>query len=100
MIQIIEGASGSGKSRLVYEEIIQAAMREPEKTFFLLVPEQFTMQAQRDIVTMHPSHGTMNIDIVSFKRLAYRVFEELNIRTDHVLEDFGKSMLLIGRAHV
>ncbi len=94
MIQIIEGASGSGKSRLVYEEIIQAAMREPEKTFFLLVPEQFTMQAQRDIVTMHPSHGTMNIDIVSFKRLAYRVFEELNIRTDHVLEDFGKSMLL------
>ena len=54
MIQIIEGASGSGKSRLVYEEIIQAAMREPEKTFFLLVPEQFTMQAQRDIVTTEP----------------------------------------------
>lgn len=94
MIQIIEGPSGSGKSRLVYEEIIQMAGKEPEKNFFLLVPEQFTMQAQRDIVSLHPQHGTMNIDIVSFNRLAYRIFEELNIRTDYVLEDFGKSMLL------
>lgn len=94
MIQIIEGPSGSGKSRLVYEEIIQMSRKEPEKNFFLIVPEQFTMQAQRDIVSLHPQHGTMNIDIVSFNRLAYRIFEELNIRTDYVLEDFGKSMLL------
>lgn len=94
MIQIIEGASGSGKSYTVYQELIQASIKEPDKKFFFLVPEQFTMQAQRDIVTLHPKHGTMNIDIVSFNRLAYRVFEELNIRCEHVLEDFGKSMLL------
>lgn len=94
MIQIIEGPSGSGKSHFVYQEIIQASMEFPDKKFFLIVPEQFTMQAQRDIVTLHPRHGTMNIDIVSFNRLAYRVFEELNIRCGHVLEDFGKSMLL------
>lgn len=94
MIQIIEGPSGSGKSHLVYTKIIQASIESPDKQFFLIVPEQFTMQAQRDIVTLHPKHGTMNIDIVSFNRLAYRVFEELNIRCDQVLEDFGKSMLL------
>lgn len=94
MIQIIEGPSGSGKSHLIYEELIRASMEAPEQQFFLIVPEQFTMQAQRDIVTLHPQHGTMNIDIVSFNRLAYRVFEELGINCDHVLEDFGKSMLL------
>lgn len=94
MIQIIEGPSGSGKSYLVYEEMIRASIKAPEQRFFLIVPEQFTMQAQRDIINLHPQHGTMNIDIVSFNRLAYRVFEELNIRCDHVLEDFGKSMLL------
>lgn len=94
MIQIIEGPSGSGKSHLVYTTIIQASIESPDKRFFLIVPEQFTMQAQRDIVTIHPRHGTMNIDIVSFNRLAYRVFEELNIRCEHILEDFGKSMLL------
>lgn len=94
MIQIIEGPSGSGKSHQVYEAIIQESIDNPDRSFFLIVPEQFTMQAQRDIVVRHPRHGTMNIDIVSFNRLAYRIFEELNVRTDHVLEDFGKSMLL------
>lgn len=94
MIQLIEGCSGSGKSYLIYEEMIQASVENPDKNFFLIVPEQFTMQAQREVVTLHPQHGTMNIDIVSFNRLAYRVFEEMNIRCENVLEDFGKSMLL------
>ncbi len=94
MIQILEGPSGSGKSYQIYQRIIRRSMEEPEKRCFLVVPEQFTMQAQRDIVQMHPCHGTMNIDIVSFNRLAYRVFEEQNIHCGQILEDFGKSMLL------
>ena len=94
MITILEGASGSGKSYQLYNRIIRQSMEAPDKKFFLVVPEQFTMQAQRDIVSLHPRHGTMNIDIVSFNRLAYRVFEEQNVRCDRVLEDFGKSMLL------
>lgn len=94
MIQILEGPSGSGKSYQVYQRIIRQSMEEPERKFFLVVPEQFTMQAQRDIIRLHPYHGTMNIDIVSFHRLAYRVFEEQNIHCGRILEDFGKSMLL------
>lgn len=94
MIQILEGPSGSGKSYQLYTRMIGQAIKEPERKFFLIVPEQSTMQAQRDVVTMHPQHGTMNIDIVSFNRLAYRVFEEQNVSCDHVLEDFGKSMLI------
>ena len=94
MITILEGASGSGKSYQLYNRIIRQSLDAPDKKFFLVVPEQFTMQAQRDIVSLHPRHGTMNIDIVSFNRLAYRVFEEQNVRCDRILEDFGKSMLL------
>lgn len=69
-------------------------MENPDTKYFAIVPEQFTMQTQKEIVTLHPNHGVMNIDIVSFQRLAYRVFEELAIVNPDVLDDMGKSMIL------
>lgn len=93
-VRFLLGASGSGKSRQIYNEIIQASIKEPERNFYLIVPEQYTMEAQRELVTMHPAGGMMNIDAIGMNRLAYRVFDELGICTGQVLEDFGKSMLI------
>ena len=93
-LQFIIGGSGSGKTRTLYENLIRQSMEEPDGRFFALVPEQFTMQTQKEIVMLHPNHGVMNIDIVSFERLAYRVFEELAIENLAVLDDMGKSMVL------
>lgn len=93
-LQFIIGGSGSGKTHKLYEDLIRQSMEEPEGRFFALVPEQFTMQTQKEIVMLHPNHGVMNIDIVSFERLAYRIFEELAIENLSVLDDMGKSMVL------
>lgn len=92
--QFIIGSSGSGKTHRLYEDLIERSIREPQSSFIAIVPEQFTMQTQKQIVTMHPDHGTMNIDIVSFNRLAYRIFEELAVEHAAVLDDMGKSMVL------
>ena len=93
-LQLILGGSGSGKTTYLYDEVIRLSMEHPQEQYFLSVPEQFTMQTQKDIVTRHPNHGTMNIDIVSFARLAYRIFEELAVEQLSVLDDMGKSMVL------
>ena len=93
-LQLILGGSGSGKTTLLYDRVIQASLAQPERQYFVIVPEQFTMQAQKDIVVRHPDHGTMNIDILSFQRLAYRIFEELAVENLQVLDDIGKSMVL------
>ncbi len=93
-LQFIFGASGSGKTRYLYEHLIRQSIEKPHIQYVAIVPEQFTMQTQKDIVTLHPDHGTMNIDIVSFERLAYRVFEELAVEHPQVLDDMGKSMVL------
>ena len=69
-------------------------MKEPEDRFFVVTPEQATMQAQKEIVRLHPNHGTLNIDIVSFERLAYRIFSELSLPQPEVLDDTGKNMVL------
>lgn len=93
-LQMILGGSGSGKTCRLYTELIEQSMEQPDARYIAIVPEQFTMQTQKEIVSLHPNHGVMNIDIVSFKRLAYRVFEELAISNPQVLDDMGKSMVL------
>ena len=71
-LQFILGKAGSGKTRSLYEDAINRSIKEPDFHYLVIVPEQFTMQAQREMIRLHPRHGMMNIDVLSFKRLAYR----------------------------
>ncbi|NLJ90383.1 MAG: helicase-exonuclease AddAB subunit AddB, partial [Clostridiales bacterium] len=93
-LQLILGSSGSGKSHKLYKEIIDKSISHKDVNYLIVVPEQFTLQTQKEIVTKHPYNGTMNIDILSFLRLAHRVFEETGGNNRPVLEDTGKSMIL------
>ena len=68
-LQLILGGSGSGKTTALYEMVIQESIQNSNESYFVIVPEQFTMQAQKDMVMMHPAHGTMNIDVLSFQRI-------------------------------
>ncbi len=93
-LQFVLGPSGAGKSHYIYEKIIKESMDHPDINYILLVPEQYSLALQRKMVKLHPYGGTLNIDVIGFNRLAYRVFDELNVKTKKVLEDFGKSMLV------
>ena len=88
------GASGAGKSTALYREIIERSMEHPEQNFFLIVPDQFSMQTQAELVRLHPRKGIMNIDALSFSRLAHRVFEEVGEDARTVLDDTGKSLVI------
>ena len=88
------GPSGSGKSTQLYKEIIARSGYETKKNFLVVVPDQFTMQTQKDMVLLHPKGGIMNIDVLSFGRLAHRIFEEVGGNERPVLDDTGKSLIL------
>lgn len=93
-LQFVIGSSGAGKSDMVYQQIIEASLQYPKQNFYVLVPEQFTMQTQKTLVDLHPAHGIMNIDVLSFARLAFRVFEEVGKDCPPLLEETGKSFVL------
>ena len=101
-LQFVLGSSGSGKTHILYEELIRQSVAHPDRQYIVLVPEQSTLQAQKELVTYHPGHGMMNIDILSFERLAYRVFDELGVDPGVILDDLGKSMLLkkVAASHI
>ena len=92
-LQFIFGNSGSGKSHYLYQHIVEESVKHPEKNYLVLVPEQFTMQTQKDLCQVHPRGGIMNVDVLSFGRLAHRVFEELGQDDRPVLDDEGKNRI-------
>ena len=93
-LQFYFGGSGAGKSRRLHKDILSMAKCEPEKNFLILVPDQFTMQTQVDLVKASDCGGIMNIDVLSFGRLAHRIFEETGYDSKPVLDDTGKSLVL------
>lgn len=92
-LTFIYGNSGSGKSGFVFDKVIQMAAEDARRNFYVIVPEQFTMQTQRELVERSRNQVIMNIDVVSFERLAYRIFDELGIHNT-IMEEIGKCLVL------
>ena len=91
---LLAGPSGSGKTTYLYEELMKEAERSSAFQALAVVPEQFTMQTQKDLVTLQENHSVIQIDILSFDRLAYRVMGEQGAEGLTVLDDMGKLMVL------
>lgn len=96
MLQFYLGPSGSGKSTRLYNHIIEESMKNPDILYYIIVPEQSNLQTQQKLVKMHPRGGIINIDVLSFNRLAHRVFEETGYGSDggRVIDDCGKNLVL------
>ncbi len=93
-LKLILGPSGCGKSRRLFETALEDAAQNPGRQHIILVPEQFTMQTQQSLCSLSQSGGILNIDILSFSRLAVRVFEETGVRRKTLLKETGKTLLL------
>ncbi|MDO4530303.1 MAG: hypothetical protein Q4B55_07845, partial [Lachnospiraceae bacterium] len=89
-LQIVVGAASSGKSNRLITDLTERSLRLPEEKFFIIVPEQATLNMQLNVVKHLQMQGakgtpvrktaaTMNIDVVSFDRLAHVVFADLGI---------------------
>ena len=93
-IRYIVGRAGKGKSHLVLKEIKQKLEDEHHNKLILLVPEQFKLQAERDLIYKMNLPGIMDVDILSFSTLAHKVFNEVGGLARIHLNDQGKNMIL------
>ncbi len=93
-LSFVYGPAGGGKSTYIQDELIRRSEEENGRNFLLIVPDQFTMQTQADIVKRHSRHGIMNVDVLSFGRLSHRIFEEVGEPDEKVLDDTGKSLVI------
>ena len=93
-IRYIFGRAGRGKSYLALREIKEKLKEKGDNKLILLVPEQFTLQAERDLIGKQDLKGIMRAEVLSFTRLAHRVFNEVGGLARVPINELGKNMIL------
>ncbi|HOL91166.1 MAG TPA: exodeoxyribonuclease V subunit gamma [Clostridiales bacterium] len=98
-LRIVYGRAGSGKSSFCYNEIRERASTDGNAgkavpKLLLIVPEQFSLQAEKNLARITGASGIYRAEVLSFRRLAYRVFSEVGGVTRRHIDSAGKSMLL------
>jgi len=93
-LRFIYGRAGSGKTRFCLEEIKTKLAAGVTHPLILLVPEQFTFQAERDLITVLGTGGILKTEVLSFRRMAYRIFNETGGITYPHMHQAGKCMIL------
>lgn len=93
-LRFIYGRAGCGKTRFCLEEIKERIENGSGGQLYLLVPEQYTYQAEKDLIDILNSGGILKNEVLSFRRLAYKVFNETGGITYPHIHPAGKSMIL------
>ena len=90
----IAGRAGSGKSRLIFNQIKDQLDKNDGRKLILLVPEQFTLQSERDLIQSLQLPGIMQVEVLSFDRLAERILDEVGGKTRIMIDEQGRHMVL------
>jgi ATP-dependent helicase/nuclease subunit B len=91
--ELITGGYKSGKTSYIYEKIGMHS-KDIEQECILIVPDQMTFQKEKELITYLDVNGILNIQVLSFNRLAYIVLEETGGLKTESINDYGKMMLL------
>ena len=93
-IRFIYGRAGSGKSTYCLESIKNKINDANSNKLIYLVPEQYTFQRETMLLKNIGEEALLRAQVLSFKTMAQRVFDECGGRVHDRMKDAGKSMLI------
>ena len=93
-LQLIIGPSGYGKTYYANRMIMDEAVQNPDKMYYVVVPEQLNLSMQQDFLKISPTGTLFNVDVVSFERLAERILSRCGLDMPELVDDTGKCLVL------
>lgn len=90
------GGAGGDSSRQLIKFITDEAEKHPDRQYLVIVPEQFGLATQQELVACSKNGGILNIDVLSFSRFAHRISDEVGSYKPDVIQlsETGKSLLI------
>ena len=94
-LRLIIGRAGSGKTHTCLTEIRQELFKAPMgDALIFLVPEQATFQMEMALAATPELNGMIRAQVLSFRRLAWRVLQEVGGASRRHIGEIGKKMVL------
>ena len=92
MLRLILGRTGTGKTTQVFSRAMESA-RQRRRTI-LLVPEQFSFQAEKRVYTTLKGEDALSVSVLSFSRLSENIFRAWGGLARKRLTDTAKLVLM------
>ena len=92
-MRVIQGRSGYGKSYFCMNEIKENILASSEGPLIYIVPEQFSLNAEYDLSNVIGKGGTLEVQVLTFKRLCHRIYNEFGFKKEAISKS-GKAMLV------
>ena len=93
MLNIITGRTGSGKTRYIRSLAAQSAQEEKGKTV-IIVPEQFSFETEKGMLSLLGNEKINNVEILSFSRLAERLLTDYGRLNKKIADDGTRAVLM------
>lgn len=90
MLNIYCGRESVDKQKFIVDNLKGHAL--------IIVPDQFTLEAEQEIFDSLGAKALMNIEVISFSRLGFRLISELGGARRTFIDKYGRHMLLAGIA--
>lgn len=92
MLRMILGEAGTGKTTEVLRQIKEAAGRR--QSVLLLVPEHASFEMERRVSALFTGEEQQYITLLSFPRLAEKIFRECGGLTQRPLDEVSRALLM------
>lgn len=91
-LRFIYGRAGTGKTTYCFNEIKKGINKN--KKIYIITPEQFSYSAEKKLLEILETDASINAEVVSFSRLANRIFTEVGGANDILISKSAKAMLI------
>lgn len=92
-LKIVYGTSGTGKSNYLFQEISEKLNKSSHK-IYIITPEQFSFTLEKKLLEVSQNDAVLQAEVLTFKRMAYRILNEVGGKTKTMLGESGRTMLL------